>query len=376
MKNKPDPLDNKFRERFSDFQAEPDEALLAKIQARLNPYTHRTQTIFGPSVWLVSSTLVFLALWGDGLMPLPSHTNEFPDKTITELEAYQNHQPQKPTNHQNHHTEIIPRSRKDTAFFSSDYTPTLPDTIKIASRENAPIPENQPFYISIIPGIEFSPAKNPETILKLTKINTHALSPQPGENKAPRLFISLKPQMNYYHIRPDKKDDILVRDIDAGKFLSAQRLGWSIQMGGYLALNDRFSLRVGASYTQWKQTWQYTFNAVNSGEIGTLFTQNKTIHAAGLAADVLYAFRPGKRHTSYWVSGLQVSFPVGAPALQTQIIGQLGYNWSYPIQKNVIFWAEPTLGIHLNRIQNETEPVKIRPYTLGLHLGLSLKLGK
>ncbi|HYC85521.1 MAG TPA: hypothetical protein VEB86_09880 [Chryseosolibacter sp.] len=204
------------------------------------------------------------------------------------------------------------------------------------------------------------------------------------------LYLLVMPTLGYNEIRPVRNDGIFIESIEKVSAFSPKRLGIRAEIGFEGPLSQRLRYHVGVLYFQRKQTIHYRYRdgehftvipidlqtmqyqvqpttmsstfdyeLKNTGVIAGLNYTLKTnlfMHKVGIAAEL---------QRSLTLSGKEQ----GSDA-KTFLFGDLYYRVAYALSPHFDLMFQPTLNYSLQLDERVTAPFYVKPYGLGLNLGV------
>ena len=219
--------------------------------------------------------------------------------------------------------------------------------------------------------------------------------------------VFFSPRYSYRRIASNSKDDVLIVDIKNGSSFR-QRFGYETGILLSRDLTSKLNINAGLSLVNLKEsiTYSYTKGAVTSVRIDTgengqyivipiyeneTATASSSYYYGGITLSSSYSFLEKKGRRFYLTFGTGVNllvkgktivvlngventtlyFPSSEnPLEQMNFKLNLGLGYGHRLSENIELTVEPTLNYYLGSTFKEREPVGIKPYTLGLNIGL------
>lgn len=207
------------------------------------------------------------------------------------------------------------------------------------------------------------------------------------------LYFQAMPTFTYNRVEANQQDDQLVSAVEKIPAISADRMGIRLETGLMYPLNEDFNVFAGLLYFQRSQQIQYSLQRVDSVNIESdgdrinfspgfseeRNTYDHQLQNLGVQVGMTYNI-PSKKVLS--------SFGVGAefhkslrrssnelfeePSLY--LFYNVFYRMEYPKDKRFRFLAQPTFNYSFNLNKNLSTPFYIKPYGFGLNFGFTFKL--
>lgn len=212
------------------------------------------------------------------------------------------------------------------------------------------------------------------------------------------LYFLAMPTFGYNRIEPNKGDNIIIESVKRVPHFSMKRLGVRLEAGFEYPVSGRVSLSGGVLYYQRKQTLNYTEKVVDSVNV-TSFGENGfdldpqysyvprtfeyEVRNIGVHAGMNYLLAKGKFvHSLGTGIEFQRSVKKTDDATETARLGEqppvflfynLFYRLQYPAEGKFRAIFQPTLNYSFYVNDNTNAPFYIKPYGLGLNIGVSYK---
>ncbi len=194
----------------------------------------------------------------------------------------------------------------------------------------------------------------------------------------------------YQRMVPNRSDELVVNSMNSSGLLSAERMGFRIDMGGYVEIANSLEVFGGlsakmqqfateldvrsleADYFSFSEKTQsyiphYSYSSVKL---------SKKVWSLGSRVGLRYYLPYGNRHFSFApsanyqriladVSNTDFSIP------QNQVFLNLDFGWSYPVSKNINLNLSPCLSYSLIQKEEDSSMISIFPYSWGFTIGIS-----
>lgn len=221
----------------------------------------------------------------------------------------------------------------------------------------------------------------------------------PEKKKSPNkfgIYFTIMPTFGYQRINSNSTDDIIIEGIKKISAFSTDRLGVRAELGVETSVAKRFKVFSGLVYYQRKQTIDYTekqveYTEVSEGPDGDviLVPAYKYVERSfeyelknlGLQVGVSYEL---SRKILLQTLGTGFEFHVALNKLNSSptapeftnnpsayVFYNLYYRMQYPAEGRLKAVFQPTLNYSFYINQNVNAPFYVKPYGLGLNLGLT-----
>lgn len=205
-------------------------------------------------------------------------------------------------------------------------------------------------------------------------------------------YALFMPTLGYQQIEPVKDDGIIVESFERLSSFSPKRLGMRVEVGWEVSLTPRLSVATGLLYYQRKQTFIYHYSDTLRSEFvpvpgqpfvfdvipgkfkGTFDYEVKNI---GMLLGLNYSHRRNRFDQKIGIAAeLQRGLSRVASRDGFYLFGDAYYRLSYQISGRMFFLFQPTLNYALRLNNKLNAPFHVRPYGLGLSVGVFFKLDK
>lgn len=219
--------------------------------------------------------------------------------------------------------------------------------------------------------------------------------------------VFFSPRYSYRRIASNAKDDMLIVDIKNGLNFR-QRFGYETGVFFSRDLNSRLSINAGLSLVSLNEsiTYSYTKGAVNTIRFETekngqytvvpiyendTATASSSYYYSGVTLSSSYSFLQTKSRRFYLIFGTGVNLLIKGktvvelngvenstlyfpsrenPLEQMNFKLNLGGGYGHRLGEKIELNVEPAINYYLGSTFKEREPVGIKPYTLGVNIGL------
>ena len=210
------------------------------------------------------------------------------------------------------------------------------------------------------------------------------------------LYFTAMPTFGYQRIESNKNDNVLIESVEKISKFSTKRLGIRAELGAEYRITRRTKVFGGLLYYQRKQTINYiektVTNVVEENVIDTvvvldpqLVSQGKTfdyeVRNLGIQVGVNYTIKEGKfLHSAGTGIEFHKSLTKAPDADKTSVFGSnpstyvfynLYYRLQYPAKGKLKAVFQPTFNYSLYLNQDMNAPFYVKPYGLGVNLGLT-----
>ncbi len=407
-------IDDIFRKRLRDFEADPDDALWYKIR----PSAPKNASWWNRHKVLVLAVAMIVVLFGVRLSP-PSFVGTG-IRTAAEVSSLsRNREKLAVQNTDNRFTKPKSAERSKVVAYKTrprrtGLSPTsgagqvaqVPAKYiaGIIAYDAEPFTANQPKETASEPSkvqfeltnLQNSPFRRsvfgqtkPEVVYNLPP---SLPAKKPDTKLSTEWFGSVMPLFSYVNVRPLASDQTFVSQVQAPAALSADRMGVRVQAGAQVWLSKRFSARFGLSLSQQNSQFSYfsTDNNVQSVLVETLdnqkikvtplFKQNQNTwvskqHYAGLTASGQYWLKKGV--VSHFVGAGGEIYGSFGPKIAGQsavsAVLKVSYGITKPIGPHFHLNVEPTFTYGLTSQFVGGKMLEVRPYNYGFNVGLLWK---
>jgi hypothetical protein len=225
--------------------------------------------------------------------------------------------------------------------------------------------------------------------------------PEEPKTRVPRkisLYFIAMPTLGYQRIEANQADNVFVESISKVSNFSTKRLGIRAELGAEYSLSKRIKVFGGLLYYQRKQTIDYVERVVSNDVVesptdsDSVFTvepefasEQRTfeyeLKNIGVQLGINYVIREGKfLHTA----GTGIEFHKGLNKLSeaqrnlgfgsspsTYVFYNFYYRIQYPAQGRLRAVFQPTFNYSLYLDKDMNAPFYVKPYGLGLNLGVT-----
>jgi hypothetical protein len=281
---------------------------------------------------------------------------------------------------------------------------TQPGLSTAASKEGMALANIQPVSLIAIRLLPITPAD-----WKPKPDSTVSTSPPPSSPKyAFGLYYS--PRYSFSRFLANTEDPIFVDQIQTRGRPLNDRLGYEIGLTVSRRITDRWSLQGSLMYVQIRETVRFRSQSLHPDSIYINPSPSDTMNLtpvfnaatqryqsvynyAGLNLGVTYAWLKGSRGEVYFSAGMglrvlvrgsterytndqwkeTIYFPApDNPLEQLNSQFSLGIGYARKLSPFVRLTVEPTISYFLGSTFREREPLGIKPYTVGINVGLQL----
>jgi hypothetical protein len=205
-------------------------------------------------------------------------------------------------------------------------------------------------------------------------------------------YALFMPTLGYQQIDPVKDDGVIIESFERLSSFSPKRLGMRVEVGWEVGLTPRLSVATGLLYYQRKQTFIYHYSDTLRSEFvpvpgqpfvfdvipgkfeGTFDYEVKNI---GMLLGLNYSHRRNRFDQKIGIAAeLQRGLSREASRDGFYLFGDAYYRLSYQISERTFFLFQPTLNYALRLNNKLNAPFHVRPYGLGLSVGVFFKLDK
>jgi hypothetical protein len=209
------------------------------------------------------------------------------------------------------------------------------------------------------------------------------------------LYFTAMPTFGYNRIESNRSDNVMIESVEKISSFSGRRLGIRAEIGADFAISGRAKVFAGVLYYQRKQTIGYVektvTNVVQENVSDTTIVydpqyvlENKTfeyeLKNIGVQLGINYTLREGK---FLHAAGTGIEFHKALNKLpeqdnpgfgsnpSTYVFYNLYYRIQYPAKGKLKAVFQPTFNYSLYLNQDMNAPFYVKPYGLGLNLGLT-----
>lgn len=215
--------------------------------------------------------------------------------------------------------------------------------------------------------------------------------PDKKKKRGFNFYVALSPSLNYRQVTPMPNDNVVVTQLVSDGVMSGKRLGFALETGWQAQINPSLELFVGLSYYHQNQTLSYQFRNTNGNEVvnteGPMaFKVNVNQHTRevsyqmnniGLQAGVLYLLKAGpltqKVGAGLWYQHGLSQQSDGATYNNAQsgyLAYQILYRNEYAFSNYLRLYVQPNFTQSFYTSESLNEPFKLKPYSVGLSLGI------
>ncbi len=250
-------------------------------------------------------------------------------------------------------------------------------------------------------GFEFSYGEPRLSDLKAVEGNEDNETPPVKEKKAKKaledrkftLYFQAMPTLTYNRVEANRNDDQLVLAVEKLPALSTDRMGVRIESGVTYPVSTKLNVFAGLLYYQKSQKIEYSLQQVDSvgvladGDVIDLSplhseeknTYNYQLQNIGLQLGMTYTIPSNKLESSV---GLGVELHRSLRRSTHEIFQEpdlylfynVFYRVEYPKDKRFRLLAQPTFNYSLDLNKNLNTPFYVKPYGFGLNFGFTFKL--
>jgi hypothetical protein len=393
MKNTQDEFEKKFRERFSGFEEEPDKPYFAAIRQQID--TSRIPVKF---LVVASLTGILVAVIFTMLVWYYQNTSVTENK-VTQKTSIKENTFKKGNMNTNSNTaqNNTPKNTKNiasnnqTLFYNSILTHKIQKTEETGNQKTAESDKNnfheniktdvskkytKPYFLQVILSKQNLPKPTTFALKQPHKLRLN-FTGKPDKSQPDRHFFyfSVNPVMSYYHVSPDKNDNIFISNVSAGKVISSERSGIKLQTGFVFPVQEKIHLRLGILYSRFQENWHFSAHQSND-TLSQQYTFTQTNFQIGGKIDGIYQFQSSLRWRAYVLTGIELQKRITQEINTFKIMSywHAGTGLGYKITPDITFFAEPDLAISFNRQKDEKGYLKVRPYHLGINTGVVFRI--
>lgn len=378
-------FERRFREGFSDFEADPASDSWEHIQAGLQKSSPRTYP------WRRIAAAILLCFV---CIPLGQ-------QNYTNVE-YGTHDEEVTTVPE----ATVPHMTKDSSHVSLHELSYIPPSSKGISKAGKVAAQKTPSPVSLLMPVN---RLSSQRIAALeTEIMLPGVVPLPISEPAPiiekpshqafrkmRLYFEGSPFLAYHHFSPSAQDAILVDSYTAAASFNKERLGYQLSVGLDVDLSSRIQLTTGLFYRLQRQgvtfqtseleenQFERTENGYNITPSFITSTHQYQISYQSVGGHImgLYQLWPSHRGKTQQVGlGFQGSHLMNYHEIvadtddflsvsQQAYSVNLAYRITYHISPQLSLSFQPTLNYFLMN-NKYTTPISTRPYTFGIGVGV------
>ena len=211
--------------------------------------------------------------------------------------------------------------------------------------------------------------------------------------KSVLMYFSATPSFSYYNIRPNKQDQITVKDLRSPGIFSFDRFGFSLEGGIYYPLTPRLEWYGGVMYQHLRQSFTFTCLSdegvvISPGDDGYTVTPAESIKRVrynarnlGLSSGLLYTVKQ-HRLVHQLGAGLQVQY--GKSYLHSEgstsgdTMSHLDYQFLYRLRwkfsRRMDFYLQPSYTGSFQAQENLGQPFAIKASRAGIGFGVIYRL--
>lgn len=227
-------------------------------------------------------------------------------------------------------------------------------------------------------------------------------------SNALKFLVYFSPRYTLRRIIPNTEDDIFVEKVNNLKGFFGERLGYEAGLIAEKPITKKWSINVGLSFIAMNEKLNFHANEGNIDSVHLEFNQNNSysiqnhyqvnevtykskFYYTGVSLGSSYYYWKSQRKALYFSIGGGVNLLVKGrtetvvndektstiyfPSLENPL-EQMNFRvhfspgYAYQISSRMQFILEPTLNYYLGSTFNEREPIGIKPYTVGLNMGI------
>ena len=430
-----DPFEDIFRDRFADFESQPDDILWNKIEPQLPVKPSRRFPY-----WQISAVMLGLFLGGiyftykeelltdfadNGRLPSKGSLPYLPEsiskkkeykKALLNTEVIDNQTNKYFNKYINTKTNIQEIIEENPSFVASNNFSKNPLNPTNFQQSNPKITTNSIFEPNNrnLDGLDnsshiFDPKSlsNNTSVLE-RKVNLSILGTKSyglltnhfqtarikfitvpkeesyfKERKSLEFYVSAMPLLNYYTITPNGNDANFVHNISVND--DGDRVGFYTQAGLVFTLSNRFKLRTGLTFTKTNHSINYRVRtdslviqpADNKGVDISFAELNKTYSQSanylGTKIEVQYTFLKGEALSHYVSIGGEASYRLnGNHSLNG--FANFAYGITRQIGDKAYIFIEPTFSYSLNQQSDDNSLLLVKPNKVGFNIGVNFKI--
>lgn len=222
-----------------------------------------------------------------------------------------------------------------------------------------------------------SPAKEKE-IVKPKRLN--------GSRR--EVWGAINPMLTYRKVMPNLEDEIRIVEMEDQSPLSLNRIGLQASVGVSYFITDRLALKGGAFYRFTQNKWSYSYLPANPDSVMLTPLEGGAVDVEPFFTQRTQKIESNNSELGFLV-GLQYSagkiyrrnINLEVQAAKDPVMDKLLYYIAFDIDiekslgKNFLLYAGPSFIWGLNNSSSSTyETFELKPYSLGLKIGLSYRL--
>lgn len=210
------------------------------------------------------------------------------------------------------------------------------------------------------------------------------------ENTAFEIWGTLNPMLTYRQVKPNLEDDVQILSLEENQAFSMNRVGLQTSVGFSYFLTPNLAIKAGAFYRFTQNKWSYTYfignpdslavRQLNENAVSTepVFTRNtekvsETNQYLGALVGIQFIARGPIRKT------LNLELQASREPTHAHMLYFLAFDIELEkhLFKQFYLNAGPSFIWELNGgTPNESQHYEMKPYGLGLKLGVSYKLNR
>jgi hypothetical protein len=200
------------------------------------------------------------------------------------------------------------------------------------------------------------------------------------------IYLLAMPTLGYQQLVPNKNDGIIIESYEKISTLNSSRLGIRLEAGWCKPINKRLSLLMGILYYQRKQTFRFLFSDTTQWELmgkdeepfayeskpllqPAVFEYN--LKNIGIFTGLTYTFNKKRVTQSF---GMVMELHQNLQNHELYLFADWRYRLIYPIKSRLAFIAQPSFNYALQLNESLEAPFYVRPYGIGLNLGVQYHL--
>ena len=203
------------------------------------------------------------------------------------------------------------------------------------------------------------------------------------ERKPLEIYASVMPLLNYYTITPNGNDANYVHSISVNN--DDDRLGFYTQAGVIFTLSDKFKLRTGLTFTKTNHSINYQIRTdsliiqspdkqgvdVSFSELNKTYSQSANY--LGTKVEIQYIFLEGEGLTHYLNVGLEGAYRLNG-GNQFNGFANFAYGITRRIGDTAYLFVEPTFSYSLNQQNENNSFLLVKPNKIGFNIGVNFKI--
>jgi hypothetical protein len=265
------------------------------------------------------------------------------------------------------------------------------------------LPTEQPVSTQLVTdnNTAILPVLLPAEVTSLAQANSHIesnlntanfLVPVQEEThiNAPSVYLSVMPLLTYHDLSGvPTNEHFNVKDIKSQASISAARVGLQLRGGMELSIARKLSLRAGVTYSRLTQRLEYKYDNFDKTYFRTngekvipedKDAKNQHLEVLGLQLGLKYDFKTKGATVHSLIGSVESAAqihlyddgskpsPLAKDALS---FAYISYRRAHKMTETAAIWVEPTFQIPLSHYLDNDQRINIKPYSLGINIGIS-----